>query len=92
MPKTKQFNFMQERVKDMIPPPNYLNELFSRYMKAQHITTDDLAAIFKCSGQNIRYKLSRPAAAWKIGEIENFCNALNCPIEAACKAAALSKK
>lgn len=92
MPKVKYRNYKQERVQAMIPPPNYLVELFTRYMKAQQITTDQLAAHLSCTGQNVRYKLSRPAAAWKIGEIESFCDILNCPIETAYQAIALSRK
>jgi len=92
MPKVKQINYKQERIKANIPPPNYLSELFTRYMKAQHITTDILAAQLNCTGQNVRYKLSRPAAAWKIGEIESFCDLLNCPVDMAFEAITISRR
>ena len=92
MPKIRQKNYKQERVAACIPPPNYLNELFTRYMKAQHITTDILAERMNCTGQNVRYKLSRPVAAWKVGELESFCNLINCPLQMAFEAITMSKR
>ena len=90
MPKTKLQSHMKERKKPLVPPPNYVAELFWRYAKAQQMNSSCIGQALGVSGSAVRHALSRPVVAWTIGEIYRYCNALNVPTEDALMAASES--
>lgn len=65
----------------------YLGDLFWRYMRANKIKIDDIAAKLGCTKANVSSKLQRPDRLWKAGEINEFCEMTACPTELAMREA-----
>lgn len=76
------------------PPPsidvNYISSVIRQYMKANKITSEQIAAVFQCSGANVRYLLNRPAAKWTLQDLFLIADFVNCPRDQILKAADLS--
>lgn len=90
MPKTKLQAHVDELKKLHVPPPNYVEELFRRYAKAQRMTSDSIGDALGVSGSSVRHALCRPVSAWTVGDIQRYCKALNVPISDALQAASNS--
>ena len=86
MPKSRIAEKAAATCRPPIPEPQYLKELFCRYMKAYGMNQESIARQLNCTTQNVSYKLNRKSSAWSFQEIKDFCNILNCPIDEAVKA------
>ena len=92
MPRTRLQSHIEELKVPLVPPPNYVAELFRRYSKAQQITTDNIGAALGISGAAVRYALNRPVRAWKVEDLQKYCSILHVPLSDAFQAAADSIK
>ena len=98
MPKTK----LEACVKAMkaadrkqptnIPPPNYLSELFRRYMKAQKLSAAAVGKKLNCTGQNVTHMINRDVDQWKCADVAIYAAVINCPLNEAYEAVCMSQQ
>lgn len=65
------------------PPVNYLAALLRAYKQANRLTSAQLAERLGCRPENVRYQISKPAKAWNVGMLMDYCDALGVPYEEA---------
>ena len=62
------------KVKPYVPPPNMARELIDRTMKANHVSSRQLAAKLHLQPESVRRKKCR--GIWSVEEFRNWCLAL----------------
>ena len=69
-------------------PVNHLAAVLREYKRASGLTSDEIGAKLGCSGENVRCQIGKPAAAWNIGKLLQYCDVLGIPYDVALQAAA----
>lgn len=65
------------------PKVNYLEALLKAYKRAQGLTSEMIAEKLGYSPENVRQQLRKPAKAWNIGALMQYCDILGVPYEEA---------
>ena len=60
--------------------PRYIAELMRRYMKAQGLTSVDVAKRLYISPETYRANMNKQTTKWKVGDLEKYCSVLNIPL------------
>ena len=65
------------------PKVNRLEACLKMYKKAAGLTAAQIAERLGISEEAVRQQMRRPADAWRIGTLRQYCEVLGCPFEEA---------
>lgn len=66
---------------------NELAALFTAYRRARGMNSAAIAEKIGCAASTARYQMNRPGREWRVGELMDYCDALNIPYQEALEAA-----
>lgn len=71
------------KVKWALKPPNYLHDIFRRYMQANGMTSKSMAALLGVSDVAVRQQINKDPKLWRICDLEEYCEILQIPMQEA---------
>ena len=88
MPKTKLCESVARASEErLLSRQNHIEDLFRYLMREKHMTLETVGSQIGCAASSVSYRLSRPASAWTIGELQQMCSIFGISLQAALDAA-----
>ena len=69
-------------------PYNALAATLRGYKLAAGLTSEQIGRQLGVTPEYVRRQLGKPADAWNIGQLKEYCAVIGCPVQAALEAAA----